>query len=260
MADRDPEKQSSVLFSLRELMNLEEERIETEKQREEEARAADRRAKMEAELRLRAAEEARIRAEEERRQNDAAREREEAARLEAIQRAAIERTRLETEERARLAQMELAHKHERELMALKSDKQKTGLRRALIGVGVASVVFAGGGLGYYFGVAVPAAERDRAAIEAEARQLKEARDKAEADAKAKEKMIADLTDQRDKAKTEKERIELDQKLNELKGGDGKKPPVVGPGTGTVKPPRDTKLDAEKLLEACKNSKDPSCGM
>jgi colicin import membrane protein len=259
MADRESEKQSSVLFSLRELMNLEEERIETEKQREEEARAADKRAKMEAELRLRAAEEARIRAEEERRQNDAAREREEAARLEAIQRAAIERTRLETEERARLAQMELSHKHERELQMLKADKQKTGLRRALIGVAVASVVFAGSGLGYYFGVAVPAAERDRAAAETEARQLKEARDKAEADAAAKTKLIADLTAQRDKAKTEKERIELDQQLNELKGGDAKKPPP-GAGAGVVRPPPDTKTDAEKLLDACKNSKDPACGM
>ncbi|NUO54351.1 MAG: hypothetical protein HOV80_36360 [Polyangiaceae bacterium] len=259
MADRESEKQSSVLFSLRELMNLEEERIETEKQREEEARAADKRAKMEAELRLRAAEEARIRAEEERRQNDAAREREEAARLEAIQRAAIERTRLETEERARLAQMELAHKHERELMALQSDKQKTGLRRALIGVAVASVVFAGGGLGYYFGVAVPEGERVKAAADNEARTLKEARDKAEAEANAKSKMIADLTEQRDKARTDKERIELDQKLNELKG-DPKKVVPGGTGTGVVKPPKDTKTDAEKLLDACKNSKDPACGM
>lgn len=260
MADRDPEKQSSVLFSLRELMNLEEERIQTEKEREEEARAAEKRAKMEAELRMRAAEEGRIRAEEERRRIDQQREREEAARLDAIRHAAIERTRLETEERARLAQLELSHKHERDIQALRADKEKTGLRRALIGVAVASVVFAGGGLGYYFGVAVPEGDRAKAAADNEARTMKEARDKAEADAAAKNKLIADLTDQRNKAQTEKERLELDQKLIDLKAGkDDKKQPATGPG-GIVKPPPPDKTPEELLLEKCKNSKDPNCGM
>jgi colicin import membrane protein len=260
MAERDPEKQSSVLFSLRELMNLEEERIQTEKQRDEEARAAENRAKMEAELRLRAAEEARIRAEEERRRNDAAREREEAARLEAIRHAEIERARLQAEEHARLAQLELSHKHEREIQLLRADKEKTGLRRALIGVALASFVVAGGGLGYWFGVAVPKAEAEKAQAENEARQLKEARDKAQAEAAAKEKQIADLTDQRNRAQTEKERLELDAKLRELKGDKDVKDQKPPPGGGPLVKPPPPPGPGEDLLDKCRNSKDPTCGM
>ena len=260
MAERDQEKQSSVLFSLRELMSLEEERIQTEKQREEEARAAERRAKMEAELRLRAAEEARIRAEDERRALEAAREREEAARLEAIQRAAIERARLEAEEKARLAQLELSHKHERDLHALRADKEKMGLRRALVVVAVGAFVLAGGGLGYYFGLVLPEAERERIAAEQKAQALQAQRDAAERDAAERKKQIDDLTAQRDKAVSEKERAELDAQLAKLRGDapSAKPTPVGRPGAGSGT--RTGPTNTDPALDACKNSNDPMCGM
>src|SRR5277367_2853584 len=96
------QKESSVLFSLKELMNLEEDRIKQEEQEKRRQDEAATHARMEAERRVREEEESRIRAEEERRHADEQRTREDAARLEAIHTAEIERTRLEAENSARL--------------------------------------------------------------------------------------------------------------------------------------------------------------
>ena len=85
------QKESSVLFSLKELMGLEEDRIrEEESKKEAEARAAHD-ARIAAERAARDAEEARIRAADAERQRDEQRRKEEAARLEAIRHAEIER-------------------------------------------------------------------------------------------------------------------------------------------------------------------------
>ena len=64
MADRKQE--SSVLFSLRELRNIEEERVKTEEESERARLEAERRAKEEEVRRAREAEEARVRADQER--------------------------------------------------------------------------------------------------------------------------------------------------------------------------------------------------
>ena len=96
------QKESSVLFSLKELMNLEEDRIKTEEADRAAQAAAAERARQDAERQAREAEQARIRAEEERRRAEEQRSREEAARLEAIRVAEIEKARVEAEQRARL--------------------------------------------------------------------------------------------------------------------------------------------------------------
>src|SRR5450755_6918 len=99
MADQ---KESSVLFSLKELMGLEEDRI-----REEEADKS-RRAKAEAEAReaqertVREAEERRLRDDEERRRQEELRKREEATRLDAIRHGELEKAKSETEHRSRM--------------------------------------------------------------------------------------------------------------------------------------------------------------
>ena len=78
------QKESSVLFSLKELMNLEEDRIKTEEtSKAEQARQAEQ-ARLDAERAAREAEEARIHAENEKRRLEESRQREETARLEAI--------------------------------------------------------------------------------------------------------------------------------------------------------------------------------
>jgi len=88
MADQ---KESSVLFSLKELMDLEQERIARE-EADRARKAEELRLKREAEERAkRELEEQRAREEEERRRAEAQRQREEEARLEAIKQAEIER-------------------------------------------------------------------------------------------------------------------------------------------------------------------------
>src|SRR6266511_6068292 len=137
------QKESSVLFSLKELMNLEENRIkEEEQEKDRRARAeAERRAREDAERR--AAEEARLRAEEESRRADDQRKREEAMRLEAIRMGEIEKAKAEAEHQARLQQMAAQQAHEQHLAALHGDQSK---KRLKLIVGVVSAVLVLGGV------------------------------------------------------------------------------------------------------------------
>src|SRR5262245_41270337 len=130
------QKESSVLFSLKELMNLEEDRIKTEEAEKAAQAAAAEKARLDAERQAREAEEARIRAEEERRRTEEQRSREEAARLEAIRVAEIEKARVEAEQRARLEAMAAQQQHERSLAAIHGDESKHKLRKTLIAVAV----------------------------------------------------------------------------------------------------------------------------
>jgi colicin import membrane protein len=112
------QKESSVLFSLKELMNLEEDRIKNEEADRTAAANAAEKARADAELAARNAEESRIRAEEERRRVDEQRTREEAARLDAIRTAEIEKARIEAEQRARMEAMAAQQQHERSLAVI----------------------------------------------------------------------------------------------------------------------------------------------
>src|SRR5690606_11167598 len=96
------QKESSVLFSLKELMNLEQERIAKETaQQQRQAREARERREAE-ELALREAAERKAREAEEARRAEEQRRREDTARLEAIKHAEIERAKAETEHRAQM--------------------------------------------------------------------------------------------------------------------------------------------------------------
>src|SRR5262249_44522169 len=137
------QKESSVLFSLKELMSLEEDRIRGEEAERAAAAAAAEKARLEAEQRAREAEEARIRAEEERRRTEDLRGREEAARLEAIRVGEIEKARVEAEQRARLEALTAQQHHERQIAAIQGDEQKQKLRKYLIGGAIAAVLLIG---------------------------------------------------------------------------------------------------------------------
>lgn len=130
------QKESSVLFSLKELMNLEEDRIrqeEMEKRRQEEAAVQ---ARLDAERRAREEEEARMRSADEERRMQESRQREEAARLEAIRHAEIEKARLEAENAARMEQIRRQQEHERQLASLNQDQGKKKLLYIAVGSGV----------------------------------------------------------------------------------------------------------------------------
>lgn len=160
------QKESSVLFSLKELMNLEEDRIkqeENERQRQEQAVIQ---ARMEAERKAREEEEARIAAAEEQRRQAEQRQREEAARLEAIRHAEVEKARLDAENAARLEQLRAQQAHEQNLTALKQDKSKKNLTYIAAGVGVALVLAIGIG-----GYLVKVQSDKAAALQAQLAQL-----------------------------------------------------------------------------------------
>jgi colicin import membrane protein len=152
-------RESSVLFSLNQLMHLEQQRVREEDEGRRRAIEASERARLDAERQRAVEQEERIRAEEERQRAEEAARREEEVRHEAIRVAAREKARIEAEQRARIAEMELAQKHERDLAAVQQDAQKRRLQRTLIIGGALAVALLGGGAGLYFGKLQPEAER-----------------------------------------------------------------------------------------------------
>ncbi|HKQ68124.1 MAG TPA: hypothetical protein VJT73_02230 [Polyangiaceae bacterium] len=208
------QKESSVLFSLKELMNLEEDRIKQEDDDKKRRADAEVQARLDAERRAREQEQARLQGEEERRRNDELRQREEAARIEAIRHAEIEKARVEAEQRGRIESMTKQQEHERHLTSLKQDEHKKKLQRMVgISVGAAAILLIGG-VGFYLGKIKPEAEaRDRAAqvaLEQRAEETKRLQQALEASTQK----VNDLVAQLSSAQDEKTRAELKAKLAE----------------------------------------------
>jgi colicin import membrane protein len=139
----EQQKESSVLFSLKELMNLEEDRIREEEAQKEAQAKAELEARQSAERAARAAEEARLREEEEARRTEETRRKEDATRLEAIRHGELEKARAEAEHRARYETMAAQQAHEQTLAALTQDKHK---KRLQISIGIAVGVLLIGGV------------------------------------------------------------------------------------------------------------------
>ena len=139
------QKESSVLFSLKELMNLEEDRIKQEeddrKRKEEEAL----RAKLDGERKAREAEETRLRAAEEERRVQEQRSREEQARIDAIRQGEVEKARLDAENAARMEAIRHQQEHERQLVHMKETSGKKKLTFMIAGLAVLFVAGAIGG-------------------------------------------------------------------------------------------------------------------
>lgn len=220
------QKESSVLFSLKELMNLEEDRIRGEEEQKEAQKNAEQQARLSAEKAARDAEESRIRAEEERRRAEETRAREEAARLEALRQGEVERARVEAEQQARLTAMSAQQSHERQLEAIRTDKSKKGLRNTLIGLSAGFVV-----IGTIVGVVVyknhQESEKQQASLKAEAeqkeKQLKELEGKIAAQESAEKDLLnrlASETDLKKKAELEAQLNATRAETDRLKGGTG----------------------------------------
>ncbi len=148
MADKTTE--SSVEFSLNQLMEIEADRA----RKEESARLAkaddEARAAAEAERVAREAEEGRIAAAEQQRRDEEVRKREEEARLAAIHAAEVEKARLDAENAARLEQMKASQHHEREKLAISQDEEKKQLKKltAQISLALVAVALLGGGVAF----------------------------------------------------------------------------------------------------------------
>lgn len=242
---------SSVLFSLGELMKLEEQRIDEEHQRASASRAASERARIEAEARAAREQAMRLEAERARREAEDRAAREEGARLSAMRAAAVERARVEAEEKARFAAMTAAQEHEKSLVALREDASKKRLSGWLGGSIAAAVLLAAGGLGLYFGKIQPEAEARERATAMQLEQAKSDLDRARRELDGRERAVADLQRERDAATDARKKAELDAKIaseetkiKELRGG------------GRVPPPRN---DEKPPPRKCGNADDPLNG-
>lgn len=221
-------RESSVLFSLNQLMKLEQDRVHEEDLAARDRAEAEAAARREAEQRARAQEEATRCAEEARRRAEAAVRREQEARLQAIQLGELERARVEALQKAHIDQLAQAQEHERRMAALAQDAQKRRLTRALIAGAALTVSIFGGGAGLYFGSVRPAVEAERqreheAALAREARveELKAELGRANAAADRALQALTETKSDADRARAERDAAEarraLDQAQKNLSG-------------------------------------------
>jgi colicin import membrane protein len=208
------QKESSVLFSLKELMNLEEDRIRQEDDEKKKRAEAEVQARSEADKRAREQEQARLHAEEERRRTDEQRKKEDAARVEAIRHAEIEKARVEAEQRANLEAMSKQQAHQLQLSSLQHDEHKKKLQRMVtfsIGGGALLLI---GGLFLYFGKIKPENDAREAAARAAFVQQAEESKKLQAQLAEQSQKVNELLGQLSSAQDDKTRAELKAKLNE----------------------------------------------
>lgn len=168
-------RDESVTFSLRELMQLEDDRIARERASQEARRSSEQAAKLEAERRAEDARIAKEKADADERERARLREVEEVARREAMSRAAVEQARIEVEARTRAEEAERERMHERELARLRIEHTPRMAVGPIVGSGVAGLALAlVASVGLYAGSLKPAsdrqlAERDRAVVESSER-------------------------------------------------------------------------------------------
>ncbi len=209
----EQQKESSVLFSLKELMNLEEDRIREEEAHKEAQAKAELEAKQAAERAARAAEEARLRAEEEARRVDEQRRKEDAARLDAIRHGEIEKARAEADHRARLEAMNAQQAHEQTLASLTQDKHKKRLQ-IIVGVAVGALLIVGVGGGIAFKNHQDEAAKRAAVLEAQRKETEERLRRLQNDFETanrrEQELQASLANAKDEATRAKLQAELEQ--------------------------------------------------
>jgi colicin import membrane protein len=247
--------ESSVLFSLRELARMEDDRAR------EQAEAAERRRALEHEKRLRsqreqlAREQAEAQEREELGRRAQERAREEEARLQAIHNAAVEAARIESEARIRARERERERNHEVEVERARGQARRVRLQTGLQGfvVGLFVTLAASGAI--YVGAVAP---RDKSQVdalrarvdstEAALRASGAKEEAAEQGLRALQAEGASLRNDRDRLQSELDdaRRLLSHRSNTVRGGP----------TGTRSPGDHPKLDG--FTTCPPGSKDPLC--
>ncbi len=246
------QKESSVLFSLKELMSLEEDRIQQEENARKQAENAAEQSRASEERRQREAEESRMQAAEEKRRVDEQRSREEQARIEGIRHAEVEKARVDAENRARMEQITRQQQHEKELVALTQDKSKKNLK-VLVGLAIAAVIAVGAGAGIYIKGSMEKEAKLNAML-AELGAKEEANAKKERDLKEELGKATDPTKQAEIAKriADLEALNLQlqaQRENAAKSGSGGKPVsggVAAPATQAPHKPQCHMMNGTKV--------------
>jgi colicin import membrane protein len=207
------QKESSVLFSLKELMSLEEDRIRQEDDERKRKEQAELQARLDTERRAREAEEARMNADEERRRQDEQRTREEHARIDAIRQGEVEKARHDAEAQARLRAMQQTQEHERQLTVLKQDKKKKQLTFVVIGIAALMILGAGGG-GYAFWASAKEQARIQAFKDKEIAEQKQQLDTLMSQLKAQNDAVAQAQAEAASAHSDADRAAAQAKLAE----------------------------------------------
>jgi hypothetical protein len=247
-------KDESVNFSLKELMKLEDERIDQEKRAREAREQAAMAARQEAERKTRAELEANERAAAEERERARFREMEEEARREAIQHAAVEQARITVEARTRADESERERRHEIELQRMRTETVKKPGPGGFIGSALAGAAFAFATcLVLHFAVAQPAADKRAAARVAE---LERAVASAESRANELSGRIEFQTKQIGSLKTQVEALQTDNA--KLVADARVKPKSGGGGGGPVPQPTGPKPRNPNDGPPCLNKWDPLC--
>ena len=232
-------RDESVTFSLRELRELEEERLARESRAREEDAARIEAARRDGERRAR----------DEKERAEAAR-RDEAAKHEALQRAAIEQTRLEVDVRAREGERERERRHEVEIARLRAETQKPGFGLAALGgaalVGGVTAGFAA--FAVHMALLAPAAEQRIGAVERSASAERQRADVARDDLERERRRAAEL---------ERQSAQLRSDL-EAARKPGSQAPAGGRGGGSATPPHGPAMKRGPEIEKCVDPHDPMC--
>ncbi|HEY1956141.1 MAG TPA: hypothetical protein VGH28_11015 [Polyangiaceae bacterium] len=204
------QKESSVLFSLKELMNLEEDRIRQEEDQKRRVEEEAARARAETERRAREEEEARMRSADEKRRAEEQRMREDAARLDAIRHAEVEKARLDAENAARLEQMRHQQEHERQLAMVTQDKSKKRLVLIASGIGVAFIGALVGGVVLYSN-----AQQKQKDLQGQLSELTSKQEENDRKMKDLQGQLASATTPEQKAELERQIADAKQKADDL---------------------------------------------
>jgi colicin import membrane protein len=237
MAER---RENSVLFSLNELRNIEQDRVKSEEEAERARIEAERRAREEEIRRAKEAEEAKVRAEQERQRRE----------IEEKDRIAREHD-LRLKESERRAQIEAAAKLEQARIEAEARARIEGKKfptTQVVGGVIALVVIAFAVMAYLVHSHNEELARTQAELQAKAdAERKQLVAQQEADRQKLESQLSALQGELSKAKTDEERAKIRARMNEAsaaaakhsrpaKGGDEKAAPKKGPAVKDTNDP------------------------
>ena len=248
----DMSQPSSVIFSLRGLERMEEERVRAQALESDRAREARERARHEAQDRARLEREQRERIEAEARREVEHRAAEEAARIEAIHWASIEGARAYAEAKARADERERMRMHELEIERARALAPRGGVRSLAVSALFGMAVSAGIAMAVHFGVVGP---RDRARV-AEARRQVASRDveieELRSHAGAADVRVRALADELSASQSENARLR--SALDAVRHPGPAAPTGHGPGVG----PRHDMPGLDGFTSCPPGSQDPLC--
>jgi colicin import membrane protein len=208
-------QESSVLFSLNELMIMEEDRLRAEEGERTRQAAAARAAEHEKQAMRAAQERAALEADEQRREAERRAEAEEQARLDGIKAAIIAQQRAEEARRAR--DLANAQEHERAMARITQDNAARKLRRALATVVIGATAVVASGLGVYFGKIKPDTERRAAIATEELAAERAAANAAQKETEAAQVRLVQLQKELVDANTPSKRAEVETKIEKEQG-------------------------------------------